>query len=190
MAIKRRGVALSARAQAAEVRKLTGWSREQYQREYDKLRNRVRAYERVTGAKAAGAKPINVADLLARDARARWAERFYGEKYTPSNLYASVSAAPSVSSGREVSEKAKERILNAAEARIYNQFSGIIFNSKYSEVILSQFERLEASPNYTPAQKLALVEQYARAMENERKNTAALNANIADPFQKSRFSSR
>lgn len=190
MAIKRKGVTLTTRSQAEEVRRLTGWTRERYQREYDKLRNRVRAFEKVTGAREAGAAPINVADLLARDARARWAEKFYGEPYNPTELYKAVSAAPSISSGRNVGAVASLRIQKAAEARIENQFAGLIYNSKYSEIIQGELERLYTDPDYTPAKKLALIEQYARAMEDERRNTRAINDNISDPFKKIPFSSK
>lgn len=187
MAIKNKeGKSLSKREQAKKVREWTGWSREQYNKEYDKLRNRVRAYERATGARKGS---INVADLLARNARGEYFKRTYGSGYKPSELYQAVLSAPSVSSGKTVSGRATQRIQAQAVAAVDKQFFGVINNSKYSQDIAADVAELRKSGNYTPEAYRDLVEGYARRLGREREEIARINSAIQDPFKKMFFNS-
>ena len=188
MAIKRGGRTLSAKEQAAEVRNLTGWTRQEYQKQYDILRNRVRAYERGTGVTDQD-KKINVADLLASDVKRRFYAKYYGEEYKPTALYKAVMQAPSISSGKKLSNKAQERIEQAAETRIEEQFGGFAKNSKYAEEIKKDVEELRKSGNYTPQEHLKIIEKYLKEIENERKNVEEYNASLDDPFKKIYFKS-
>lgn len=140
MAIKHSGRTLTAREQKAKVMEWTGWTSEQYQREYDILRNKVRAFERVRGEKLS----TPVADILARDARARWWAEWSGEKYTPSAQYAAVAAAPSISTGRAPSKAATARITAAGIAAVERQYAGLISRSMFSERLQAEIERAKA----------------------------------------------
>lgn len=186
MAITRKGRKLTPREQSAEVRKLAGWDTKTYQKEYDKLRNRARAYERATGREKGS---INVADLLARDVRRRWAAQYYGEKYKPTELYYAVSSAPSISSGKQVSKQAMRRI-NVQELRsVSNQFKGVIQNSKYANQIRAEAEDLSRQGKLTASAYREIAEKYARALQEERENAQRLNASISDPYHKIYFNS-
>lgn len=188
MAIKRGGKTLTAREQAEEVRKLTGWTRQEYQKQYDVLRNRVRAYERGTGVTEQD-KRINVADLLASNAKRMFYSKYYGEEYKPTALYKAVMQAPSISSGKKISSKAQARIEQAAETRIEDQFGGFIKNSKFSDDIKREVEELRKIGNYTPQEHLKIIEKYLKEFENERKNVEEYNASLDDPFKRIYFKS-
>lgn len=188
MAIKRGGRTLTAREQAAEVRKLTGWTRQEYQKQYDVLRNRVRAYERGTGVTKED-KRINVSDLLAANAKRMFFAKYYGEEYKPTALYKAVMQAPSVSSGKKISSKAQARIEQAAETRIEDQFGGLIKNSKFSDDIKKEVEELRKSGNYTPQEHLKIIEKHAKELDNQRKNIKEYNAKLDDPFKRIYFKS-
>ena len=177
MAISRGGVKMTSRQQAAYVRELTGWTREEYNRKYDVLRNRVRAYERGSGLQRGS---INVADLLARDARSRAYAKYYGEAYTPTALYAAVQAAPATSSGRRLSARQRAAISDAQEERAYNEMGGIIRHSKYSAEIAAEVERLKGLGAYSGRVFYALVRSYARRMDRERREIALYNSSITD----------
>lgn len=188
MAIKRGGKTLTAREQAEEVRKLTGWTRQEYQKQYDVLRNRVRAYERGTGVSEQD-KRINVADLLASNAKRMFYSKYYGEEYKPTALYKAVMQAPSISSGKKLSRKAEVRIEQAAETRIEEQFGGFAKNSKYADAIKNEVEELRKSGNYNPQKHLKIIEKYLKEFENERKNVGEYNASLNDPFKRIYFKS-
>lgn len=145
MAIKSKGKTLTARQQAAKVREWAGWTREQYQKEYDKLRNRVRAYEKATGTPKG---KLNVADILARDVRGRYFSRYYGEEYTPSNLYRAIQAAPSISSGKALKQAQAERIQARALEAINKQYAGFLKNSIFAQAAREEFDRLGAGSAY------------------------------------------
>ena len=188
MAIKRGGRTLTAREQAAEVRYLTGWTRQEYQRQYDILRNRVRAYERGIGVTKKDER-INVPDLLASNARRMFFANYYGEEYKPTALYKAVMQAPSASSGKKLSSKAQARIKQAAETRIEDQFGGFIKNSKFSDDIKKKVEELRKSGNYTPLEHLKIIEKYVKELDNQRKNIEEYNAKLDDPFKRIYFKS-
>lgn len=182
MPIRRGGRELSAREQAAELRKLTGWSRQEYQRRYDVLRNRVRTYERATGA----TEPINVADLMFRNERRRIMSARYGEPYQPTALYQAIMQAPASGSSRPISTRTQTRIEDAELQRALRQFGGVIYNSKYSEELLNimqtglQMERDELG-TFDRVEFARIAEQRARDLQEERETAQRLNQNLRDP---------
>lgn len=118
MAISLRGKRLTSSEQKQHVLKITGWTSEKYNKEYDKLRNRVRNYESATGAERGS---INVADLLARNAVGNVYAARAGETYQPTALYRAVMTAPSSSTTAIEQRAKKERLtdeqISAAKGR-------------------------------------------------------------------------
>lgn len=186
MAIKSGGKTLTARQQKAKVLEWTGWTTEQYNKEYDKLRNKARAYEKATGA-AKGS--IDVADLLARDARSKYFSKRYGEEYKPTAEFEAVSKATSVSSGRTPSKRAVERINKAAYDRVGKQFSGVITKSKYSQDIIKEVQAEMQRGSLTPEKYKQIVEKYARMLGAEKEQVRAFNQASPDPYEKIYFKS-
>lgn len=132
MAINYRGKQLTAREQAAQVRRWTGWSAQEYRRQYKALYARVISYEQGTGLPRGS---VNVADLLANNARNRYYAQYHGEEYRPSNLYQAVQAAPAISSSQRLSATARARVQSAAISAIERQVHGLIEHSIFGEVI-------------------------------------------------------
>ena len=179
MAIKIDGKALSARAQAKKVREWTGWTPQEYKRQYNILRNRVVNYERATGA-AAGS--INVADLLARNARGQYyARTVYKTKYTPTELWRAVQQAPASSTARATSAVGYIRAMRAGYDRVERQFKGVIQNSKYAEIIRAEVQAAGGLGAITPQEYLAIVEHYARQLGIEREQIRKINAATENP---------
>lgn len=183
MAIIRRGKRLSARERKAQTMEWTGWSSEQYQREYDRLRNRARNYERVTGAAR-----IDVADVLAREARRRYyTER--GADIQPTALYRAIMSAPSSSTGRPVSNVAKRRIDESREMQARAEFRGVIEKSKYKDRIAKEVAALVAAGTPEGAALYTAARSAAADLDAERKNASLINMGIDDPFSKIFFQS-
>lgn len=178
MAIQKGGVTLTARQQKRYVQELTGWSTEQYNKEYDKLRNRVRAYERATGAPKGR---YNVADLLARNARGEYFAKREGREYTPTNLYSAVQAAPSISSGRELSEAQTARITGAAREALNKQYAGFLKHSIYGG---EAFEKAVRHAEEDLGRPLT-VEEYARFLRVQAERATA--AKLSRPQQELRI---
>lgn len=179
MPIQRGGRTLTNRERAAEIRRLTGWTQAEYNRRYDVLRNRARNYEAATGAERGS---INVGDLLYRDVRSRAMAQRYGEQYRPSGLYEAVSAAPASSTGRRISKAGIARVSMAEQSRGIRQFSGILYNSKYSDQLLQLQQDLILSGSYDPIEFTKILEEYARQLGREKENIAAFNRNVRNPF--------
>lgn len=127
MAINYRGRRLSAREQKKKVMQWRGWDSKTYQREYDRLRNRVRNYERATGMERGS---INAADLLARESR----RQFYsarGADSAPTNLYQAIQATTSASTGAPMSQGTISKINEQAIAAYERQYHGLIERSRF-----------------------------------------------------------
>lgn len=177
MAIRHGGRELTPKEQKTKVMQWTGWSTEQYNKEYDKLRNRVRAFERATG------KPkgeINVADLLAKDARSRHFARYYGEQYTPTNLYQVVAATPSISSGKRLSVRTTERVRATAKDRLAAQFKGLINNSIYSPQIGVEIGYAGGWDNITVSELEEILKRYGKISTLDRQAVEDYNENRRD----------
>lgn len=179
MPIQRGGRTLTNRERKAETMKLSGWDEKTYKRKYDVLRNRARNYEAATGAERGS---INVGDLLYRDVRSRAMAQRYGEQYRPSGLYEAVSAATASSTGRRISKAGIARVSMAEQSRGIRQFSGILYNSKYSERLLQLQQELILSGTYNPIEFVKILEEYARQLGREKENIAAFNRNVRNPF--------
>lgn len=186
MAITHKGKVLTPRQQAALVRERAGWTKEQYKREYNNLRNRVKSYERLTGE-----KNINVADLLARDVSRRYFAKQGAEAYTPTNLYYAVQHAPNVSSSRNkrISNESYARFTTALEAAAMRQYEGILYRSKYSKEIQRIIRKRKKKGDYSATQLNQLLRKYADKLDEERRAAAAYNKHEPDPRKKKDWTS-
>ena len=115
---------MSAKEIKSYVMKANDWTTAQYNKEYDKLRNRVRAYEKATGRE----EKIKVNELLYTTTRA---QQRYGREYKESRLVRDIMQTPSVSSGKSLSKRAENRLFK----RIANNFRGLIRKSAIAKNI-------------------------------------------------------
>ena len=186
MAIRRNGRTMTPREQAAYVREITGWTPAEYKRQRDILYNRTRNHERAIG-KPKGT--YNVSDLLARRERGKYYARRTGQEYVPSALLQAIESAPASSSGRELTDAAKQRIDRAQYDLADRLMGGVINKSKYSAQFAAEIADLRDKGELTGEKYYQTAEKYARKLEEERKAIAAANANIVDPWDALFFTS-
>lgn len=186
MAIRRNGRELSPREQAKYVRDITGWTPAEYKRQRDLLYNRVRNYERATGA-AKGT--YNVSDLLARRERGKYYANATGQRYVPTAILQAIESAPASSSGRALTAAAKQRIDTAQYDLADRLMGGIINKSKYSAQFADEIVAMRAKGELTGEKYYQAAEKYAKKIEEERAAVAATNANIVDPWDAVFFTS-
>ena len=130
------------------IQNLTGWTTEQYNKQYDIFRNKVRNAE-----KQLGRSKSNVA------------QQFYYTLKTQktggtlSKFRQFIQASTSQSTGKTtISPKATARI----NEYIVGKFSGLLETSDKAKQILND-------PNMTPSQKAGALERYARMLTQARK---------------------
>lgn len=180
MAIKRGGRELSAREQKDLVMWYTGWSSKQYQKEYDKLRNRARNYERITGDISEGR--IDVSDLLARKAREDYYARVQGRAPQYSFLYRSVMNAPSTSTGQKISSRRSDQVNDSAVDLALKKYHGLFTNSKYAGEIQRDLDQIRAQRKLTVYDVKAIAKVYGDLLQAERDLIKGFNAVSPDPF--------
>ena len=114
------GEILTPKQVKAEIQAIKGWTTAQYQREYDKFRNKVRNYETLSGVEKGKYK---VQDLFYEKTKS---EKRYGANYKPSGLLAAITRTSSSSPGRVkrfgdkltgISQKAQAREVDAIKER-------------------------------------------------------------------------
>ena len=115
-------VALTAREVKSYVMKERGWTSEQYNKEYDKLRNRLRAYEAFQRQSGVEVETQSPASLLYFESRARKRE---GAEYQPTLELQRVKSFPSVSSGKALRKTLDRR--SETFARRYRDTTDRIF---------------------------------------------------------------
>lgn len=119
-------VPMTAREVKAFVMKERGWTSEQYNREYDKLRNRLRAYEAYQRQSGVTVEAQSPASVLYFESRARRRE---GAEYQPSLELQRIKSFPSVSSGKALTrtlESRSETFAKRYRATTDKQFAGLI----------------------------------------------------------------
>ena len=99
-------VALTAREIKSYVMKERGWTSDQYNKEYDKLRNRLRAYEAFQRQSGVSVEAQSPASILYFESRARRRE---GAEYQPSLEIQRIKSFPSISSGKALGRALERR---------------------------------------------------------------------------------
>lgn len=128
---------MTSREVKAYIMRVNNWTSEQYNKQYDILRNKVRAYEayeRSTGVSVTSQSPQA---LLFKEARSK---QLYGPTYTPSTSMTRIRSFTSVSSGKAgqralQSETYRSRRARTYQDATYKRFRGLIeSNSKAKEI--------------------------------------------------------
>lgn len=112
--VKGETVELTASQVKAEVMKIRGWTARQYEKEYDKIRNRIRAYEGFERSKGEKVTPESPAAFLYKESRAM---QRHGADYMPSPRTAAIRATTSVSSGKALQNILTGKTKAAKKAR-------------------------------------------------------------------------
>ena len=99
-------VALTAREIKSYVMKERGWTSDQYSKEYDKLRTRLRAYEAFQRQSGVSVEAQSPASILYFESRSRKRE---GTGYQPSLELQRIKSFPSISSGKALGRALERR---------------------------------------------------------------------------------
>lgn len=148
---------LTAREIKKRVMTATGWTSEQYQKQYDILRNKTRNYETATGSKT----KIKVNELLYQQTHA---QKKYGATYKPSRLVRAIMATPSASTGavqRKGVSKTTERRL---EREILGEFGEFTRKSAEGRRIAELYK--DAKSGRLEAKIERLEDEYLDALES------------------------
>ncbi len=130
-------VKMTNREVKAYIMKENRWTSEQYNKQYDILRNKLRSYEAYEKASGRAVKEQSVQSLLFKEAKAK---QRMGRDYSPSIKMQRIRSFTSVSSGR-AGQRAltgrlyMERRATTYEDATYKQFKGLVENNKQAELI-------------------------------------------------------
>lgn len=154
------------------IMKVNGWTTEQYNKQYDILRNKVRAYEAYEEAHGRKVKKASTQELLFKEAKAK---KRYGSEYQPSIKMKRIRSFTSVSSGK-AGQKAlqgkryQQRRTALYEDATYKQFKGLIDGNPQAKYIYENVtdpvKREEALTDYANTINAKINEQ-DEAVENE-----------------------
>ena len=115
-------VALTAREIKSYVMKERGWTSDQYNKEYDKLRNRLRAYEAFQRQSGVSVEAQSPASILYFESRPRPHE---GAEYQSSLELQRIKSFPSISSGKALGRALERR--SETFARRYTETTNKVF---------------------------------------------------------------
>ena len=117
-----------------------GWTSQEDQKEYDKLRNRARNLESYQRAQGVSVPKQNVSAILYREAKAM---KTYGARYTPSQEIERLRGFTSVSTGRFKAADVSARLTQSQKTYVEARFAGLMTaNSAAHEI----YERLRNEP--------------------------------------------
>ena len=153
----RSGRALTAREIKASVMAARGWTSEQYQKQYDILRNKTRNYEKLTGQPAGS---IKVNELLYTQTKA---QKRYGANYRPSKQLEAIQATPSASTGKFSAATASRAVISKQERILKSQVLGFTSRSTEGAEILRAYERQKSG--YYDAEIERLADEFAEAID-------------------------
>ena len=120
--VKGETVELSASQVKAEVMQIRGWTARQYEKEYDKIRNRIRAYEGFERLKGEKVTPESPAAFLYKESRAM---QRHGADYTPSPRTAAI---------RQTIRRTKQSLIISSLQRISTQALSVFHSRSNSNM--------------------------------------------------------
>ena len=147
-------VYLTDRAVKEYIMRANGWTAEQYRKQYDLFKNKLRAYESYQRAQGVNEKPQSVIDVLFKEAKSK---RAYGKDYTPSMKMQQIRgfSAVSITKGRQLATQ--EKYLAKQDARyssyINKRFSDFIKANKGAQAIVDAFKSKGGRINYAKLEK-------------------------------------
>ena len=178
--VKGETVELSASQVKAEVMQIRGWTARQYEKEYDKIRNRIRAYEGFERLKGEKVTPESPAAFLYKESRAM---QRHGADYTSSPRTAAIRQTTSISSGKalETLLKGKTKAARKARGAFYRQsakgverFAGLIEKNPTAARMAQEIK--------DPAKLLSALKSFANEMHIKIDASGRAQDSAAIPF--------
>ena len=171
---------LSASQVKAEVMQISGCTARQYEKEYDKIRNRIRAYEGFERSMGERVTPESPAAFLYKESRAM---QRHGAAYVPSARTAAIRQTTSISSGKALETLLTSKTKTAKKARgaFYRRaaqgverFSGLIAKNPTAARMAKEIKN--------PAKLLSALKAFANKMHIKIDETGRAQDSAAIPF--------
>ena len=123
------------------IMRANNWTAEQYRKQYDIFKNKLRAYESYKQAQGATEKPQSVVSVLFKEAKAK---RQYGKDYIPSQKMQQIRSfsAYSITKGRQLTTQQNYLTRQRSKYKSYvdTRFGDFIKKNKGAEQIVQAFE--------------------------------------------------
>lgn len=167
---------LSSREIKQTVMKLRGWDGRQYEKEYDKLRNRLRNYEAYKQAHGEKIKPQSPATILYYESRLMRKLAREGKQYTPSYEMQRLRSFTSASTGRRarLSDRQDEAYAKRYAATTLKQFENFIATSPVARRIVDTIK--------DPVKREQALKDYADELHLKIKESDEAQKDSAIPF--------
>lgn len=158
------------------IMKVNGWTTEQYNKQYDIMRNKLRAYEAYERQSGRQVTSQSVQSLLFKEAKAK---KRMGTDYTPSIKMQRIRSFTSVSSGKAGQRalqgtRYRQRRAKTYEDATYKQFKGLINNNKQARYIYESIS--------DPVKREQAMADYANKLGAKINEQDEVNENEAIPF--------
>ena len=126
----------------AEIMKINKWTPEQYKKQYDIFKNKLRSYEAFERASGTNVKTQSARDLLYKEAKAK---KRFGNNYQPSIKMQRIREFTSISSGKALekalqSKKYTSKREMTYSIKSYKQFEGLIRNNPKAQEIWNNIQ--------------------------------------------------
>lgn len=164
-------VAMTSREVKAYVMKQNGWTSDQYRKQYDILKNKVRAYESFRRSQGIKEQPQNIVKMLYTEAKAK---ARYGDEYKPSEKLQQIKrfSAYSITKGRQLAQQEKYQQRESAkyEAYVSKRFEGFIRDNagaqRIAEAIKNPVMREKALSDYADKLNVKIANDQKEAEES------------------------
>lgn len=158
------------------IMKVNGWTTEQYNKQYDILRNKVRSYEAYERASGRTTQTQSVQSLLFKEAKAK---KRMGAEYTPSIKMQRIKSFTSVSSGKAgqkalTGKRYRQKRAKTYEDATYKQFQGLINSNPQAKRIYESIS--------DPVKREQAMTAYANQLGAKINEQDEVNENEAIPF--------
>lgn len=164
-------VAMTSREVKAYVMKQNGWTSDQYRKQYDILKNKVRAYESFRRSQGIKEQPQNIVKMLYSEAKSK---ARYGEDYKPSQKMQQIKrfSAYSITKGRQLAQEESYQRRETAkyEAYVSKRFEGFIRDNagakKIADAIANPVMREKALSDYANKLNVKIEEDQKEAEQS------------------------
>lgn len=174
--VKGQRVEMSSREVKAYVMKQNGWTSQQYDKQYDIFKNKLRAYENYERAHGAPSKRQSPAQVLFKEAKAKARE---GANYTPSIQMQRIRQFSSVSSGKAGQRALQSERYNKRITSIYEQAT----NKAFEELIKNNAKAREINEKITDVVKREkALKAYADLLHARMDEEGKITATEAIPY--------
>lgn len=169
-------IKMTSREVKTYIMKVNGWTSEQYNKQYDIIRNKLRAYEAYERKSGRSTATQSVQSLLFKEAKAK---KRMGAEYTPSIKMQRIRSFTSVSSGKAgqkalTGKRYTQRRAKTYEDATFKQFKGLINNNPQARYIYESIS--------DPVKREQALTDFANQLGAKINEQDIVNENEAIPF--------